>query len=384
MKKIIYADHAATTRLSEAAYQAMREYLERDYANPSSLYSQSRYARHSLGEARERIAGLIGAKPQEIYFTSGGTESDNWALKGVAGAQPGHQRSIVTSGIEHHAILRACAFLEEWGHEITRIGVSREGEIDLQAFKAAMKTKPALASVMLANNEIGTIQPIAALADLAHASQCLFHTDAVQAVGHIPVDVGQLGVDMLSASAHKFGGPKGIGFLYMREGTVLAPLHHGGAQERGFRAGTENVAGAVAMAAALEESCRHMERAAIHLRELESIILGELAKSGIPYLRNGGSKKLPGLLSLSFPGQEGEKLLHRLDLFGVSISTGSACNSRETEISHVLRAIGLEEAYARGTIRISLGAGNTCEEAWELVKILKKVLGDIHESPASV
>ncbi|SEH28714.1 cysteine desulfurase family protein [Selenomonas sp. KH1T6] len=375
MKKMIYADHAATTRLSEAAYQAMMKYLERDYANPSSLYSQSIYARRSLGEAREKIASLIGAKPQEIYFTSGGTESDNWALKGVVGAQPGKLRRIVTSSIEHHAILRPCAFLEEWGHEIVHIGVSREGEIDLPAFEKAMEEKPALASVMLANNEIGTIQPIAKLADLAHASQCLFHTDAVQAVGHIPVDVEGVGVDMLSASAHKFGGPKGIGFLYVREGVVLSPLHHGGAQERSFRAGTEDVASIVAMAAALEESCCHMEHTTAHLHELERIVLGEMDKSGIAYLRNGGSKKLPGLLSLSFPGQEGEKLLHRLDLLGVSISTGSACNSRETEISHVLRAIGLEEEYAKGTIRISLGAENTCEEVWALAKILKKVLG---------
>ena len=377
MKKIIYADHAATTKMSEAAYLAMVDYMKRDYANPSSLYQLSRYARQKLREAREKIAGLIGAKPQEIYFTSGGTESDNWTIKGVAGLYPSQRKRIITSSIEHHALLRSCEFLEAWGYEIVHLPVNPEGVVAQQMLEKAIDENTILVSVMLANNEVGTIQPIGDLTHITHKRNIPFHTDAVQAVGHIPVNVQELGVDMLSASAHKFGGPRGIGFLYVREGCEIVPFHHGGGQENGVRAGTEDVASIVSMSVALEESCKEMERSAVKLRELESIILDELDEIGISYRLNGSRKKLPGLMSLSFPGLDGEKIMHRLDMLGVCVSTGSACNSRETEVSHVLRAIAMGDEYARGTIRISLGKDNTPKEAQEIAVRLKKAVGYI-------
>ncbi len=373
-KRRIYADHAATTKMKETALREMQACLAEEYANPSSAYSFSRSVKRKLRAAREQIAAAIGAKPQEIYFTSGGTESDNWAIKGSAFLYPGRRKRVITSCIEHHAVLHTCEFLSKFGYEVIYLPVSEEGVVDGRALEKAIDENTAVVSVMLANNEIGTIEPVRELAGIAHEHQVSFHTDAVQAVGHIPLSVVDLGVDMLSASAHKFGGPKGIGFLYVREGTELSAFHHGGAQESGLRAGTENVAAILAMASALGESSSSLELFSRRTTSLEQVILNGLDAASIDYKRNGSPLRLPGLLSLSFRGTDGERLMHRLDLAGISVSTGSACNSRETEVSHVLQAICLPEEYAKGTIRISLGDDNTEEEARAMVEALRRCL----------
>lgn len=373
MTKGVYADNAATTKISTVALQAMQKCAEEYYGNPSSLHSLGVKAKRVREEARERIAAVIGAKKMEIFFTSGGTESDNWALQGRAFCYPSGKKHLVTSQIEHHAILKTAKFLQELGYEVSYLPVDDKGHVEPTALEHAITTDTILASVMLANNEIGTIEPIRELAYIAHKHHVPFHTDAVQAVGHIPLSVDNLGVDMLSASAHKFHGPRGIGFLYVREGTPLMPLHHGGSQEYGLRAGTENLPAIMGMTVALEESCKQMDYTKEYLTGLEQIILKGLRKNNIDYRLNGGQERLPGLLSLSFRGQEGERILHRLDLAGISVSTGSACNSHRTEVSHVLKAISLDAAYAKGTIRISLSRDNDTEAA---KKILAALLSD--------
>lgn len=375
-KERIYADHAATTKMRESALYEMKLCLEQEYANPSSAYSFSRSIRRKIEDAREQIATAIGAKPQEIYFTSGGTESDNWAIKGSAFLYPGQRKRIISSQIEHHAILRSCEFLSYFGYEVIYLSVNELGVVNHHDLEEVLDKDTALVSVMLANNEIGTIEPIQELAGIAHDHHVLFHTDAVQAVGHIPLSVDDLGVDMLSASAHKFGGPKGIGFLYVREGTLIVPFHHGGSQELGNRAGTENAAAILAMATALTESCESLKSFRCRMTKLEQIILQEMDVISIDYRRNGSQMGLPGLLSLSFRGADGERLMHRLDLAGISVSTGSACNSKETDVSHVLKAIHLTDEYAKGTIRISLGDDNTEEDARDIVKALRRICSD--------
>ena len=376
MKHIIYADNAATTKMDEDIAKEMMAFLREEYANPSSLYSIARISRKKVEEARANIAGLIGADSDEIFFTSGGTESDNWAIKGRAFCYPGQKKRIITTQIEHHAILRSCAFLEKLGYEVVYLPVDEKGILHPEILETAINENTVLVSVMLANNEIGSIEPIGELAAIAHCHDVPFHTDAVQAVGHIQLSVKNLGVDMLSASGHKFNSPKGIGFLYVRKGTNLLPYHHGGAQETNMRAGTENAASIAAMAAALERNCETMNKHRDHLLQLEKIILYKLNSAGIDYIRNGAEPRIPGNISLSFKNYDGEMILHRLDLKGICVSTGSACNSKETEISHVLQAIHLPEEYARGTIRISLGKGNTMDEAKtiaeEILTIVKK------------
>ncbi len=377
MKKRIYADNAATTHLSAAAAHAMEMYSSENYANPSSLHSMGQNAKKILEEARSRIAAVIEAEPSEIYFTSGGTESDNLALKGRAFCYPGEKKRIVTSSIEHHAILNSAEFLSKMGYDIVRLPVDERGIVNLDDLEKAINEDTILVSIMLANNEIGIIEPIRKLADIAHIAHkrnVPFHTDAVQAAGHIRVSVKELNVDMLSASAHKFNGPRGIGFLYVRKGIKLTPLINGGGQEAGLRAGTENLPAVMGMTAALEENHNRIAENQNHLLDLEKIILEGLSENNIDYRINGGKEKLPGLLSLSFKDRDGEKILHRLDLSGICISTGSACNSRETEISHVLKAIALEKSYAKGAIRISFGANNTEEEAREILNALLKVV----------
>ena len=372
-KPIIYADHAATTALSPRAWEAMRPFLTDDYTNPSTLYQFSRASRKAVAAARARIADCIGASPEEIYFTSCGTEADNWALKGTAFKQRGR---IVTSAIEHHAILRACDFLRRMGFEVSYLPADSRGIVAPDALEGVIQREPAcLVSVMMANNEIGTLEPVRRLADVAHRYGALFHTDAVQAVGHIPVNVRELGADMLSASAHKFNGPKGVGFLYVRDGIALEPLLHGGGQESGLRAGTENVAGIVGMAAALSEHMETLQEDRQQLERLRALLLSRLQDSGIRFLVNGAEERIPGSLSLSFYQAEGEMLLHRLDLMGIAVATGSACNSKETVLSHVIRAIGIPESYARGTIRITLGTDNDEEQVSEIARALVKVLG---------
>lgn len=373
MKQFIYADNAATTRLDGDAFEAMKPYLLSEYGNASQPYSFSRPAKKALRESREIIASCIGATAEEIFFTSGGTESDNWAIKGTAFLDS-EKRTILTSEIEHHAILRACESLERLGYPVVYLPVDPMGMVRLDSLSELITDQTSLVSIMLANNEIGSVQNITELAQIAHAHNALFHTDAVQAVGHLNVDVGSLGVDLLSASAHKFNGPKGIGFLYIRKGTAIAPYASGGAQEYGMRAGTENVASIVGMAVALKKNCEILNSTKNHLTILEQRLTTRLNACGIEFLRNGGQNRIPGNISLSFPGKSGEALLHRLDLMGICVSTGSACDSTNTHISHVLRAIGLEEHYAKGTIRISLGKDNTINDVDAIVDALLEIL----------
>ncbi len=369
----VYADNAATTRLSPTAYEKMLPFLLEEYGNPSQPYSFSRASKRALKQARETVAACIGADPDEVAFTSGGTESDNWAIKGFA-LRDASPKRLVASAIEHHAVLESCAAMARLGHEVVQVPVDGVGRIGLDGLAGAVRgTRPTLVSCMFANNEIGTVQPVADLCAAAHEAGAFFHTDAVQAVGHVPMDVHALGVDSLSASAHKFNGPRGIGFLYIRRGSELAPYASGGAQESGRRAGTENVAGAVGMAAALEENCALLQEHKRRLEGLERVLLDELTRRGVEHRRNGADW-LPGVLSLSFPGASGEMLLHRLDLMGISVSTGSACDGSKTHTSHVLRAIGLGEEWARGTVRISLGKYNTEEEARRIASCVVRVL----------
>lgn len=372
MSRLIYADNAATTRLDISAFEAMKPFLIDEYGNASQSYAFARKPKKALQDARETIASCIGAAPEEIFFTSGGTESDNWAIKGSA-LLNARKHATITSAFEHHAVLHPCEVIERCGYPVAYMWPTREGYVTTEVLKEYITSQTFLTSVMFANNEIGTVQPIKELCAIAHENGSLFHTDAVQAIGHIPVDVHDLGVDMLSASAHKFNGPKGVGFLYIRNGLKVMPYSDGGAQESGLRAGTENVAGIVGMAVALKNNCDALEENARYVAKLESKLLDMLDTSSIEYTRNGGKNRLPGLLSLSFPGADGEAILHRLDLTGICISTGSACNSKSTEISHVLQAIRLEDSYAKGTIRISLGKANTDEEVEAIFKALAKI-----------
>lgn len=372
MSRLIYADNAATTRLDISAFEAMKPFLIDEYGNASQSYAFARKPKKALQDARETIASCIGAAPEEIFFTSGGTESDNWAIKGSA-LLNARKHATITSAFEHHAVLHPCEVIERCGYPVAYMWPKREGYVTTEILREYITSQTFLTSVMLANNEIGTVQPIKELCAIAHENGSLFHTDAVQAIGHIPVDVHDLGVDMLSASAHKFNGPKGVGFLYIRNGLKVMSCSEGGAQESGLRAGTENVAGIVGMAVALRNNCDALEENARYVAKLESNLLDMLDTSSIEYTRNGGKSRLPGLLSLSFPGADGEAILHRLDLTGICISTGSACNSKNTKISHVLQAIRLEDNYAKGTIRISLGKANTEEEVEAIFKALAKI-----------
>ena len=373
MKHLIYADNAATTQMDVDAFEAMKPYLLQEYGNASQPYSFARQPKKAIQEAREIIASCIGALPEEIYFTSGGTESDNWAIKGTAFRNYDH-RATITSAFEHHAVLHACESIERLGYPVAYMWPDSTGLVSPEILARYITDETMLVSVMYANNEIGSIQPIKDLCEVAHAHGALFHTDAVQAVGHVAIDVNDLGVDMLSASAHKFNGAKGVGFLYVRKGTKLLPFTDGGAQEHGLRAGTENVAGIVSMAVALKKNIDDLENNQRHLFELETMLFQALNESGISYVRNGGDYTLPGVISLSFDGKDGEAILHRMDLMGISISTGSACDSKNTEISHVLKAIRIPENLAKGTIRISLGKYNSFEEVIEIASALKRIL----------
>lgn len=372
MKQLIYADNAATTKLNIAAFEAMKPYLLDEYGNASQPYSFARKPKQAMQDARKMIADCIGAMPEEIFFTSGGTESDNWAIKGVV-YNSSSKKAVITSEIEHHAVLRACADIEKQGYPVAYLPVTGSGVITIEALQSVITRNTALVSIMLANNEIGTIQSIQDLCEVAHKHGALFHTDAVQAVGHISIDVKELGVDMLSASAHKFNGPKGVGFLYIKKGTPIASIISGGAQEFGMRAGTENVAAIVGMAAALKTNVDRIREVTKHLQQLEQALQDALDNAKIDYVRNG-ENHLPGNLSLSFKGANGEALLHRLDLMGIIVSTGSACDSVNNQVSHVLRAISLDDEYAEGTIRVSLGVTNTSEDVQKIAQAIIKIL----------
>ena len=379
---MIYADHASTTALSPKALKAMLPYFTQNYGNPSSLYAFGQQAKSDLEEARAAVARCLNAKPEEIYFTSGGTEADNWALRGVAelmalkGRKTGH---IITTAIEHHAILHTAQYLEKNGYEVTYLPVDGEGMVDPAAVEAAIRPDTILISVMAANNEIGTIEPIAEIGAIAKAHKVLFHTDAVQAVGHIPVDVEAWNVDLLSLSGHKFGGPKGVGVLYMRKPLRLPPLIHGGGQEKGRRSGTENVPGAVGLAAALTEAVENLPAESVRLAALRDKLMAGL--SALPYTRATGSltHRLPGTASFVFEGVEGEALLLHLDARGICASSGSACSSASLDPSHVLLSIGLPHAIAHGSLRISLGPDNTEADVDYMLKEVPAVVSYLRE-----
>ena len=357
---LINMDHAATAALRPQALEAMLPYFTGCFANASGSYGAAREARAAIDRARAQVAQAIGAKPSEIFFTSGGTESDNWAIRGGCGVEGYERRRIAVSRVEHHAVLRTCEALEARGSEIAWLDVDRTGRVCLEQAERVIRPGTSLVSVMLANNEVGTIEPVAALAEIAHRNGALMHTDAVQAVGHIPVDVRALGVDMLSMSAHKFGGPKGIGALFVREGVRIGGLMLGGAQERGLRAGTENTPGIVGMGAALEEAVREMDDTAKRLCALRDM-LAERAL-GLPGVRVNGAQEgyLPGCLHLSVRNMDSSLLLARLDMEGIAASAGSACASGALERSHVLRAMYPEEADGEwADLRLTLGAENT-------------------------
>ena len=371
MKKIIYADNAATTKLDIEAFEAMKPYLLNEYGNASQPYSFARSPKRALSDARETIANTINALPEEIFFTSGGTESDNWAIKGCISSNI-KKTSIITSEIEHHAVLKSCQAMEKTGVKVTLLPVDKTGVVQPKTLKEMITDKTKLVSVMYSNNEIGTIEPIKELAQISHEYGSLFHTDAVQAIGHVAIDVKNIDVDFLSASAHKFNGPKGIGFLYSKKGSKLMPIINGGSQERGLRAGTENIALIVGMSVALKNNQMQMANNKKHIQQLEDVLLNSL--SDIEYIRNGSENHIPGNISLSFKGCDGEAILHRLDLKGICISTGSACDGNDARISHVINAIRVPEEYAKGTIRISLGKENTYSEVKKLANALINIL----------
>ena len=374
--KIIYADNAATTPLDADALALMIELQKNFFANPSAAYNLSRPLKKVLQESREKIAACINAEPYEILFTSGGSESDNWAIKSVALENLSERPDIVTSGIEHKAILNSCAAMKNLGCTVTKVPVDYTGTVSPAALRTKISRRTKIVSVMLANNEVGTIQPVKLLAEIAHDKRKIFHTDAVQAVGHIPIDVEFLGVDMLSASAHKFNGPKGVGFLYVREGLEILPYIDGGGQEFSKRAGTENVPAIAAMALALEKNCRAMRKTAAKLSACTKTLIDCLRNSGADFIVNGDENRLPGHLSLSFRNCDGETLMHRLDLKNICVSTGSACNSRRTEISHVLKAMKVPREYVRGTIRVTFGRNNSVSEAETIGRSLSEIFSE--------
>jgi len=371
-KKLIYADHAATTPLMPEALEAMLPFMKGDFGNPSSIHSWARRPREAVREARAAIAECIGAEPEEIFFTSGGTEADNWVVKGSTGG-------LMVSTYEHHAVLNAAQGEARRGRDVVyvrpKVG-SSGGYVMPEKMSKAWKEGIGLVSVMTANNEIGTINPIHLLSEFAHKRGALFHTDAVQAVGHIPIDVREMGVDFLSASAHKFNGPKGVGFLYVRKGQKLRSLLDGGQQENGFRAGTENIASIVGMATALKNNCARMDEISAHLEELTlHLRMGiERFYSNAVFLGSGIGSQLPGFTSVSFPGHPAEGLMHMLDLKGIAVSTGAACDSKNTLVSHVLKAVNATNEIARSTIRITLGSENTVADVDAILAALKRIL----------
>ncbi len=361
---MIYADNAATTRISDSVFEKMLPFLRDQYGNASSQYSLGMKSKRAIEQARQQVAVAIGADASEITFTSGGSEANSWVLRGVTDLFKGESIHVITTAIEHHSVLKACHSLKNMGVEITYLPVGSDGVVSIESLKSAIRPNTRLASIMLANNEIGTIQPITEIGAFLHARGIWLHTDAVQAVGHIPVNVGELHVDFLSASAHKFNGAKGTGFLYMRSGISMPSLVFGGGQEHGYRAGTENVAGIVAAGFALIESIEDMKRSAELLRAMtkETIIR---IQERIPDVRINGSQqfRLPGTINLGFDKVSGESMMNLLDLKGICVSTSSACNSGKSEPSHVLLALGLNEQQAKSAIRISYGKYNTVDEA---------------------
>lgn len=372
---MIYLDNAATTKIAPEVIDAMLPYYTEYYGNPSSIYTFAEKGRTAIRESRDIIANSLNAKPEEIYFTAGGSESDNWAIKATAEAYAHKGRHIITSKIEHHAVLHTCEYLEKQGYEVTYVGVDENGIVNLEELQAAIREDTILISVMYANNEIGTIQPIREIGELAHKHGILFHTDAVQAYAQIPIDVEADCVDMLSASAHKFNGPKGCGFLYIRKGVKIRSLLHGGAQERARRAGTENVAGIAGIGMAAQIAFLRLAEKIEKETYLRNYLIGRIEKE-IPYCRLNGdrSRRLPGNVNFSFEFIEGETLLIHLDQKGICASSGSACTSGSLDPSHVLLAIGLPHEIAHGSLRLTLSEENTREEMDYVVERLKEIV----------
>lgn len=377
---MIYLDNAATTKTAPEVVEAMLPFFGKIYGNPSAIYSMGSAGKKAVNTARRSIASVIGAKQEEIYFTAGGTEADNWALKAAAEACRKKGRHIITTKIEHHAVIHTCRYLEENGFAVTYLDVDGEGLVDPEMLKAAIRPDTVLISVMFANNEIGTLEPVGEIGAIARERGILFHTDAVQAFGQVPIDVEALKIDMLSASAHKLNGPKGVGMLYVRSGLKLGPFVHGGAQERNRRAGTENVPAIVGFGAAAARAASRMEEKGRKERELRDYLIQKIEEQ-IPYCRLNGhrEKRLPGNANISFRFIEGESLLIMLDMRGICASSGSACTSGSLDPSHVLLAMGLEHEEAHGSLRMTLSEENTREEMDEVVEALKAIVTRLRE-----
>ena len=375
MKPFIYLDNAATTKTAKEVVDAMLPYFTEQFGNPSSIYSIGAAAKEAVSGARQTIARSLGAKDNEIYFTAGGSEADNWALKATAEAYAAKGRHIITSAIEHHAVLHTCQYLEKNGYEVTYVGVDENGILKVDELEAAIREDTILISVMFANNEIGTIQPIERIGEISKEHGILFHTDAVQAYGQLPIDVDRYHIDMLSASGHKLNGPKGIGFIYIRKGVKIRSLIHGGGQERARRAGTENVPGIVGLGVAAARAVERMEEKAAKETKLRDYLIGRIEEE-VPYCRLNGDRqrRLPNNVNFSFRFVEGESLLIMLDMEGICASSGSACTSGSLDPSHVLLAIGLPHEIAHGSLRLTLGEDTTREELDTVVEAVKKIV----------
>lgn len=380
MQRRVYMDHAATTYTKQEVLEEMLPYFKEIYGNPSSVHGFGREARKAVDLARERTAAALNASPEEIYFTSGGTEADNWAIKGVAWANKERGNHIITTSIEHHAVLHTCQYLEKMGFEVTYLPVDSYGLVYPEQVKEAITDKTILISVMFANNEIGTIEPIKEIGQIARERGIYFHTDAVQAVGHIPVDVKEMNIDLLSLSAHKFYGPKGVGALYIRKGVKLHPFIHGGAQERNRRAGTENLPGIVGLGKAIELAVSNLEESSKRLTAMrDRLISGVLNTIENVRLNGHPTKRLPGNANFSFEFIEGESLLLSLDMKGIAASSGSACTSGSLDPSHVLLAIGLPHEIAHGSLRLTLGDDNTDEDIDYVLEVLPGIVQKLRE-----
>ncbi len=375
MEKLLYLDHSATTPVKQEVLETMLPYLSEAFGNPSSIYRIGREARLAVEKAREKIAAAICAEPGEVYFTGSGTEADNWALRGVARLLEKKGRHIITSAIEHPAVLETCRDLQQQGGEITYLPVDSDGLVSATDLEAAIRPDTVLVSIMAANNEIGTVEPFAELAAVCRKKGVFFHTDAVQAIGQIPIDVKKMGIDLLSMSGHKFYGPKGVGALYVRKGIAIKPFITGGHQEKGRRAATENVAGIVGMGTAIELAIKDLTKNTEHLRMLRDTAISRI-EAEIPYVRLNGHRtcRLPGHVNFSFQFIEGESLLLMLDINGIAGSSGSACTSGSLDPSHVLLAIGLPHEIAHGSLRLTFGAENTMEDVDYLVEKLKTIV----------
>lgn len=375
MKKVIYLDNAATTKTAPEVVDAMLPYFTEFYGNASTIYELGGSSKKAMNEARETIANILGAQENEIYFTAGGSESDNWALKATAEAYRAKGNHIITSKIEHHAILHTCEYLEKNGFEVTYVDVDENGKIKLSELEKAIRPTTILISVMFANNEIGTIQPIKEIGEIAHKHGILFHTDAVQAFGQLPINVDEYHIDMLSASGHKLNGPKGIGFLYIRKGVKIRSFVHGGAQERKRRAGTENIPGIVGLGVAAKRAAETMKERTAKEIELRDHLIDRVIKE-IPYTRLNGDRtdRLPNNANFSFQFIEGESMLIMLDMEGICGSSGSACTSGSLDPSHVLLAIGLPHEIAHGSLRLTLSEETTLEDIDFVVDTIKKIV----------